>query len=254
MPWTLAHPAAILPLARLCPRWLSLPALILGSMAPDFGYYIGAFDLGLLAHSASGLILICLPSGFAAFVLLGLFRRPLVAPIPAPHRQVFLRAWDIPASTLPRRATATGTSVLIGAATHVIWDSFTHATGIGVQLLPELNTHVALVGGRDIRVFNVLQHLSTLLGLVCLALAYRGALARSNTHSSSDALEGNAERWRVLAGVAVIALATGLLLAVSGGPATLSVLVVKSVIYTTSSLLVLYVLASLYWWRRQRDA
>ena len=29
MPWTLAHPAAILPLRRFAPRWLSLPALIL---------------------------------------------------------------------------------------------------------------------------------------------------------------------------------------------------------------------------------
>ncbi|MFX7840593.1 DUF4184 family protein, partial [Acinetobacter baumannii] len=29
MPWTFAHPAAMLPLRRLCPRWLSWPALVL---------------------------------------------------------------------------------------------------------------------------------------------------------------------------------------------------------------------------------
>jgi hypothetical protein len=37
MRWTIAHPAAVLPLRRLCPRFLSCPALIVDSVAPDIG-------------------------------------------------------------------------------------------------------------------------------------------------------------------------------------------------------------------------
>ena len=39
MPWTFAHPAAILPLRRFCPAPLDFSALVIGSMVPDLGYY-----------------------------------------------------------------------------------------------------------------------------------------------------------------------------------------------------------------------
>ncbi len=254
MPWTFAHPAAVLPLARLCPQWLSLPALIVGSLAPDFGYYIGAFSFATLAHSAQGIVFLCLPTALAVLALLSFLRHPLFAPIPAPHRQILLSAFEAPASALPRRIAVAVVSVLVGAATHVVWDAFTHATGFGVQFFPELHAFVALVGGRNIRVFNVLQHLSTLFGVACLALAYRGALERSSAYGTSEALEGNAARWCILTSVAVAALVTGGLLAVAGEPAPPYVLVVRSIIYATSSFLVLYVLASFYWWHRSRIA
>jgi hypothetical protein len=37
MPWTFAHAAAVLPLRRCCPRRLHFPALVIGSLTPDFG-------------------------------------------------------------------------------------------------------------------------------------------------------------------------------------------------------------------------
>ena len=36
MPFTLAHPAAVLPLRR----WLWFPGLVAGAVAPDVGYYL----------------------------------------------------------------------------------------------------------------------------------------------------------------------------------------------------------------------
>ena len=50
MPFPLAHPAAVLPLGRHYPRYLSFPALIIGSLSPDVGYCSGHFRLGEFSH------------------------------------------------------------------------------------------------------------------------------------------------------------------------------------------------------------
>jgi Domain of unknown function (DUF4184) len=63
MPWTFAHPAAILPLRRLCPVPLDFSALVIGSMVPDLGYYLFYSNLARSAHSFSGSVLVCLPVG-----------------------------------------------------------------------------------------------------------------------------------------------------------------------------------------------
>jgi hypothetical protein len=38
MPFPLAHPVAVLPFRRYCPRFFSLPALVAGSLVPDYGH------------------------------------------------------------------------------------------------------------------------------------------------------------------------------------------------------------------------
>ena len=45
MPFTFSHPAAVLPL-RLLPRhWFSLTGLVIGSMVPDFEYFLRSMRL-----------------------------------------------------------------------------------------------------------------------------------------------------------------------------------------------------------------
>lgn len=39
MPFTFAHPAAVLPFSKKQVNYISVTALILGSMAPDFEYF-----------------------------------------------------------------------------------------------------------------------------------------------------------------------------------------------------------------------
>ena len=71
MPWTFAHPAAILPLRRHLPQ----AALVVGSISPDIGYYLGLYPLATFAHSGWGLLLACLPIGAAVLVVWHLLRR-----------------------------------------------------------------------------------------------------------------------------------------------------------------------------------
>ena len=58
MPWTFAHPAAVLPLRKIGRFRLPLAALVVVSIAPDFGYYSGQFRLGTFAHSVPGIFLV----------------------------------------------------------------------------------------------------------------------------------------------------------------------------------------------------
>jgi hypothetical protein len=61
MPFTISHAAAVLPLSR---TGLPLAALMIGSMSPDFAYFLPA-RTGLLSHSVPGLFKFCWPSALA---------------------------------------------------------------------------------------------------------------------------------------------------------------------------------------------
>ncbi len=126
MPFTLAHPAAILPIARgrLVPS-----ALVMGSMAPDLTYYVSlpwidpSHTLLTRTHHASSLLWLDPLIALALLVVFHLlFKRPVLALLP---RSAAERAWPSAERFRWRSATAVGwilLSVAIGAATHVAWD------------------------------------------------------------------------------------------------------------------------------------
>ncbi|HAT6805041.1 TPA: DUF4184 family protein [Citrobacter freundii] len=51
MPFTFTHPAVVIPIYHYVNRSLSLSALIIGSMAPDFVYFFLFSVTGALSHS-----------------------------------------------------------------------------------------------------------------------------------------------------------------------------------------------------------
>lgn len=54
MPFTFAHPATVLPFAKKHSKHISVTALILGSMAPDFEYFCTLDPMVLLAIHGLG--------------------------------------------------------------------------------------------------------------------------------------------------------------------------------------------------------
>jgi hypothetical protein len=167
MPFTLAHPAAALPLHYLCRSRLPLSALIIGTMTPDFAYFT-PYDAGLATHNVEALIWFCWPLGFVAWlVFTHVLQQPTVAllplrwqPICRPHSERFS------ISLLARGSLG----ILMGAATHLIWDSFTHATSSVVVAVPILRTTVFEISNTPIRLYKVLQHSSTIFGLAALSI------------------------------------------------------------------------------------
>ena len=160
MPFTLAHPAAALPLHRLCRSPLPLSALIIGTMAPDFAYFTPY--AGLATHNLEALIWFCWPLGFVVWlVFTQILERPTVALLPL-RCQSILRpdAEGMSVSLLTRVSIA----LLTGAATHLIWDSFTHPTSPVVAALPILRATVFEIAHTPVRLYKVLNMPARFLG------------------------------------------------------------------------------------------
>jgi hypothetical protein len=170
MPFTLAHPAAILPLRGL--RYLRTAPLIIGAMVPDTPYYLPGKLQHLLPemHRFSASYTSCLALGYALLAALYLLRQPLTALLSARARWLYLSALT------PFRHDAlewlfAAVAILLGAWTHLLWDSFTHQDGWMVRRVPALSTWVS-VAGYDGPLAHLLQYLSSVLGLALLVVWY----------------------------------------------------------------------------------
>ncbi|WP_159695826.1 DUF4184 family protein [Massilia sp. 9I] len=186
MPFTLCHPAAVLPLHAAAPRLTSLSALAVGSMAPDFVYFLSLGVGGGFTHSAAGVLFYCVPAGLLVWLIYHLLLRDaLLAWAPSAIAVRMAPHLDWQPRDL-RGALIVLASLAIGAATHVSWDAFTHANTLVVRQFELLRTPLAL-GGMTIPVFKLLQHLSTLAGALIIASWFArrepGALPRGRPGS-----------------------------------------------------------------------
>jgi len=168
MPFPLAHPAAVLPLRRYCPRFLSFPALVAGSLSPDLGYFF--INADGFSHSLLGSFGFSLPVGMLGLLLFYALRAAASRYLPVFHRRVILPfSEDGPSSAL-----AVVISLLLGSWTHLLLDSATHRNGWLVLHLPVLQTTIATLDHRHIRVCHLLWYGCSFLGMAWLFLAFRG--------------------------------------------------------------------------------
>lgn len=166
MAFPLAHPVTVLPLRRYCARFLSFPALIIGSVSPDAGYLFGSLNVDEFSHRLIGSIGFCLPFGLVALLIFRCVRVPLVRLLPEPYRQALWPACQRPLGSL----SVLILSVLIGALSHIVLDSFTHADGWLVEHLALLQTPIAVLWNHNLRVHHVLWYGSTFVGVAWVAL------------------------------------------------------------------------------------
>jgi hypothetical protein len=174
MPFTLAHPAAILPLRRIRPL-RSVP-LIIGAMIPDLPYYVPADVSRLLArsmpetHSFEGPLTSCLVLGYVALTGIFLLRGPLTALLSTRARWLCLTALA-PFRERPVEWLLAPLAIVLGGWTHVLWDSFTHADGWMVHRIAALSAPVS-IGSYEGQLCHVLQYLSSAFGLAVMAIWY----------------------------------------------------------------------------------
>lgn len=154
MPFTLSHAAAVLPGIRrdgTARGPLLASALVAGSFAPDMTYFAATavpalMPFGDVTHSLPGLVTVDVLITAALVGLWLLLREPLLALVPR-HRQArfhgFVRGQDWNGIQLAALAWRFFLSAVIGACTHVFWDSFTHLDRWGMKVLPVLGEIVA---------------------------------------------------------------------------------------------------------------
>lgn len=180
MPFTFAHPAAVLPFRRFCPSILHFPALVVGSMTPDAGYYLHNWQWAVLGHSFVGSVTFDVPAGMIFLSLFYLSLRPVAAVLPAPHRQTVL-SW-CPQLKWPGlvRVLTMCFSIILGAWTHIVWDGFTHANGWCVRNFSALTPTVLTIGSYEVTLWQLLQHASTFFGFYLLWQAYTAHIQEVN--------------------------------------------------------------------------
>ena len=168
MPLTFAHPAAVIPLRRC---GLPLSALIIGSIAPDLEYLIRLTPRSEISHTVHGLFLFCIPMGLLTlWILHRVWKQPVLALLAGGHENS-QTCQPEPFPFLPfSRLVILGTTVLIGAFTHLWWDSFTHQDGWWVQQAAVLSAPILDTRWGTVPLYKLLQHGSTALGLTVIAI------------------------------------------------------------------------------------
>ncbi|OGX83766.1 DUF4184 family protein [Hymenobacter glacialis] len=170
MPFTLFHPALILPLRRLPKRWVSLTGLVAGSMAPDFEKFGKMKALNYYSHTWLSLLYFTLPVGLVlSFVFHAVVRNPLMQHLPEPVRRRLrgYRRFDWRRHFV-KHYPAVVASVLLGGASHLLWDGLTHRQGPFARQLPFLDTHWSL-GPVRLPGFMVLSVVTSLVALGYMA-------------------------------------------------------------------------------------
>jgi hypothetical protein len=172
MPFTFAHPAAVLPLRRRFKALQTVP-LIVGSVTPDLLYFIPArfSRVTLDTHTFVGSFWVDIPLGMLTLLFGFLFRRPLVALLRPRARALCLQAVEH-FKDQPLHWGLAPLAILIGTWTHLIWDSFTHDNGWMVRRIAALSAPITL-GDYTGSMCHVLQYVSSIAGLLILAIWYR---------------------------------------------------------------------------------
>jgi hypothetical protein len=168
MPFTLAHPAAILPFKRFCPRYLNFPALIAGSVSPDASYFLDRFDLGPFAHHPIKGFLFGIPAGLIILAAFYLLRSPALKMLPHRYREIFQPLLSHPSGS----PLGIFLSLMLGVATHIVWDNFTHNHSWMAHHVVFLRRPLFLFGTHTIRVVHILSYLCSFVGVFWLCLTY----------------------------------------------------------------------------------
>jgi len=163
MPFTFSHPAIVLPLTKARLR-LSATGLIVGSMIPDFEYFIRMRDRSKFSHTISGIFWFDLPLAlFVCFIYHTVVRNALFDNLPpflsdrfSVYKKLnwtkyFLKNWAIVL-----------TSIIIGTVSHIVWDGVTHNTMFYVNQA-DLSTMMK-IGRINLAGYKFLQLSSTVAG------------------------------------------------------------------------------------------
>ena len=143
----------------------------MGSMAPDFEYFIRMKGFSRYSHTWTGLFWFDVPlSIILLFIFHNLVRDTLIENLPFSFN-VRLSAfqnfnWN---KYFQENIAVVIVSLVIGVASHLVWDDFTHTGGYFVRVIPFLNGDVNLFN-HNISIAEILQYVCSAIGLLVMLL------------------------------------------------------------------------------------
>ena len=163
MPFTFSHPAIVLPLTKARLK-LSATGLIIGSMIPDFEYFIRMRDRSRYSHTLTGIFWFDVPLALlVCFIYHLVVRNSLFDNLPSFLKDRFsvYKRFDWSRYFLKNWAIVL-VSIIIGAASHIVWDGVTHNTMFYVNQA-DLST-MTKIGKINLAGYKFLQLASTIVG------------------------------------------------------------------------------------------
>lgn len=138
--------------------------MILGSMSPDFEYFLALEPRQTIGHTFKGLLVEAIPLSIIIIVLVHLCIRSFASHLPS-IANLDTRAYErIKLMDLLSYKSwiVFLLSVVVGFYSHLFVDAFTHASGYFVQRYPTLQNEY----GVTIPLFQLLQYLLSLIGMM----------------------------------------------------------------------------------------
>ena len=200
MPFTLAHPIATVPIWLGSKQKLHLASLAIGSMIPDADYFLLLYPTKTIGHTFLGIFLQGIPYSLVLLLVIRyVLLRPFLALIPLQLAQRFTPPRKYFPLQIPQLCNII-LSIAIGAATHLIWDAFTHTGDSGVHA-EFLKSTIGLP-----HIYELLHYGGGIFGLVTLSWLLANWLHQAELHQRVETL---APGWRVLAIIEIVYCALG---------------------------------------------
>jgi anti-anti-sigma factor len=170
MPFTLSHPSIVMPLAKTGLK-LSMTGLVMGSMVPDFEFLLQMAESKNISNTWYGIFLFSIPATILfSFLFHNYVRNSLINSLPDFYKSRFVQFssfnWN---NYFKKNIAVVFISILIGIASHIAWDSFTHYNGYMVELIPWLSKNVVVVNF-ETPIYEVLQVVFSIIGLIMVHL------------------------------------------------------------------------------------
>ncbi len=165
MPFTFSHPAIVLPAKYLPEKWVSMTGLIVGSMTPDFEYFLRMKVESIYSHTWEGMFWFDLPLALIlTFVYHFIIRNSFIANSPGFLKKrlapfIDFNWWNY----IKHNFLIVIICILLGIASHILWDGFTHPHGMFVNMIPSLKETVEIYGNK-VKYYRVLQSFSSVAG------------------------------------------------------------------------------------------
>jgi len=163
MPFTASHTAIILPLLRR--RIFSASGLLMGSMVPDFEFFIRLQAQVIHGHSFWAMFWLNIPLAIFCITLYHIVVRDyMILNLPLYFRERFepFLSFDW-ISYFKSNYVKVIYSILVGNLSHLMWDSFTHFNGFVVTKIAFLNMEFW-----QIPFYDILQYGCSVLGAIAI--------------------------------------------------------------------------------------
>jgi len=171
MPFTLSHPALVLPFNYLPRKYVSMTGLIIGSMMPDFESFIWMKADKTHSHTWLGILWFSLPVGLLlCFVYHWVVKDMFISHLPRTLQLKFIKYKNLNWSKKFREGwLVVVLCIIAGAATHLFWDAFSHFDGFFINSFPSLKGNIQ-IGSTELETPYLIQYLNSLIGLAIIAL------------------------------------------------------------------------------------